>query len=268
MAKIRALVIPAEKHSSYAAGLLVFTLLVIILFASAGRVDAAPICYVDQQGANDEPGQKDLTEVCLDDANAPDTVEVSWNWDQIDWSGNNTGDACLLFDTDGDGYANSAACAYVSGSPAALVGYQFYTCNDANFDRCSGPTPVDPVDGSQSTCTVEVLPEPPATEPPADPFPEGDDYPYDTVATCTIDLDDVGGGTATPTDVCSYPSGEPNSDPSDCVLEWDPTAVSLSDFAASPSPIGPPMGMVILMPLGLLGLAAAFLLWRRMALNA
>jgi len=46
-----------------------------------------------------------------------------------------------------------------------------------------------------------------------------------------------------------------------------PTAISLVDFAASPSPVGPSMGMVILMPLGLLGLAMAFLLWRRMALR-
>jgi len=46
-----------------------------------------------------------------------------------------------------------------------------------------------------------------------------------------------------------------------------PTAISLVNFAASDSPIGPSMGMVILMPLGLLGLAAAFLLWRRMALG-
>jgi hypothetical protein len=46
-----------------------------------------------------------------------------------------------------------------------------------------------------------------------------------------------------------------------------PTAINLVDFAASPSPVGPSMGMVILMPLGLLGLAAAALLWKRTGLG-
>ena len=49
-----------------------------------------------------------------------------------------------------------------------------------------------------------------------DPFHAGQ---ADTVATCSIDLDDFGGaGIAVLTDTCSYPSMQPNSDPSDCVI--------------------------------------------------
>jgi len=31
---------------------------------------------------------------------------LTWQWDDTGWSGNNTGDACALYDTDGDGFAN------------------------------------------------------------------------------------------------------------------------------------------------------------------
>lgn len=45
--------------------------------------------------------------------------------------------------------------------------------------------------------------------------------------------------------------------------QFVPTAISLIEFAAEPSPLGPSMGMAVLLPLGLLGLAASVLLWRR-----
>jgi hypothetical protein len=31
----------------------------------------------------------------------------AWGFDDTQWTGNNTGDACALFDTDGDGSAQS-----------------------------------------------------------------------------------------------------------------------------------------------------------------
>jgi hypothetical protein len=33
-------------------------------------------------------------------------LELLWQMDDVLWSGSNTGDACALFDTDGDGFAN------------------------------------------------------------------------------------------------------------------------------------------------------------------
>jgi hypothetical protein len=75
-----------------------------------------------------------------------------------------------------------------------------------------------------SVCTA-------ATVPGADPFHPGED---DTVATCSIALADFGDPDAAELlDVCTYPSEQPNSDPSDCVVApTDPTAISGSQVAA------------------------------------
>jgi len=93
-------------------------------------------------------------------------------------------------------------------------------------------------------------------------------------------------GNGTPTDLCFYWTAEkPPADTTwqqplqsrvfagsgDKTINFSdnfvPTAVSLINFAASDSPVGLSMGMVILLPLGLLGLAAAALLWKRTALG-
>jgi len=166
-------------------------------------------CRDDTDGANDEPGQKDLTKFCQD-PNAFDPLEITWNWDTIGMSGKNTADACALFDTDNDGNANYALCVswektrqQISGSP------YLYSCSDTRADRCPGNTPV--TISHNSECAVDLANN--------DPFPSGDSYPQDTVAYCQVYLDDVGGvDKARPLDVCSYPSDRPNSDPSDCVL--------------------------------------------------
>src|SRR5262245_688530 len=58
-------------------------------------------CTNDIQLADDLSGQKDLSQFCIvGTCNVNDTT-VSWNFDDTAWSGNNTGDACALFDTDG-----------------------------------------------------------------------------------------------------------------------------------------------------------------------
>src|SRR5262245_14771749 len=92
---------------------------------------AAFRCTADLQGAMDEPGQKDLTEFCIDPAAAAgfDFV-VTWNWDDMDFSGNNSGDSCALFDTDMDGDANFALCITVKGNPAALDSVRWFSCAD------------------------------------------------------------------------------------------------------------------------------------------
>src|SRR5262249_23621400 len=63
-------------------------------------------CRNDTGGADDAVGQKDLTEFCLNrNATCAGTI-LSWQWDDTAWTGTNTGDACALYDTDGDGLAN------------------------------------------------------------------------------------------------------------------------------------------------------------------
>src|SRR5215213_10373997 len=82
----------------------------VAVFASSS-VLAVLNCTDDTAGANDEPGQKDLTRLCVDNSGLPTTLQVTWNWDELSVSGNNTLDACSLFDTDGDGNVNFSVCA-------------------------------------------------------------------------------------------------------------------------------------------------------------
>ena len=96
-------------------------------------------CVNDTAGANDEPGQKDLTMLCVDTAGLPTSLSVSWNWDQINVSGDNTLDACSLFDTDGDGNVNFALC--VTDPTDDPITVTLYTCGDAKNDRCTSPVP-------------------------------------------------------------------------------------------------------------------------------
>lgn len=170
-------------------------------------------CTTDSAGANDEPGQKDLSKMCVNYSGLPSNINVSWNWDDTSFSGNNTGDACSLYDTDGDGLANYSLCVGVSGTSAAWTYTRLYSCGDGRSDRCDQPTVL--INSPTSTCAASVQG--------TDPFTAGSSYPNDTEANCNVNMSDVGGNTATLIDVCSYPSGEPNSDPSDCILLRDRT---------------------------------------------
>jgi len=178
------------------------------IVASATFTDSPPSgCFNDSAGVNDEPGQKDLTKACVNYTGLPTSLGIDWNWDEIAWSGQGqTGDACSLYDTDDDGFANFSLCVRVSGDPATFQNHVLFSCTDTKVDRCSGSAIVT----NTSSCSASVQ----AT----DPFPAGDEYPDDTGASCTVNMSDVGGGTASLLDVCSYPSQQPNSDPSDCVF--------------------------------------------------
>ena len=171
---------------------------------------AAPLCFNDAQGANDESGQKDLTRTCIDTAGLPNTIAVNWQWDDTGTSGANTLNACALFDSDGDGLANNAVCVNTNNNPAVMTSFVVYSCSDTKNDRCSGPTTLftgPPTTANGTTCSVAQAVN-------ANPFSASN---TDTRASCTIDLDDVGGTLGTLEDVCSYPSNSPNSSASDCV---------------------------------------------------
>ncbi|QLG69612.1 MAG: internalin, putative [Candidatus Woesebacteria bacterium] len=166
-------------------------------------------CVNDTAGVNDEPGQKDLTKLCRNlTQNNP--LEITWNWDETSMPGSNTADACALFDTDNDGLANYAICVTWNNGQSQVPGSPtLYSCNDTRSDRCAGSTLIG--SPSRSSCTV--------TNSADDPFPAGASSPNDTKASCSIDLADIGNGSsASLLDVCSYPSTQPNSDPSDCVI--------------------------------------------------
>ena len=186
------------------------------LVINNGLLFLPQVCDVD--GPNDEPAQSDVN--CFTRAdNLAGHLGVQWSWDDTDvWTGEGqTGDACALFDTNGDGNADYAICVRISNTPDGSDIFQLpseesprlYECSDKKTERCSKPTSVLAEVG-ETHCAVDYGPE---------GFPlEGDDG-QDVVATCDIDL------IATPLasntnllNVCSFPSGEPNSNPFDCVV--------------------------------------------------
>jgi hypothetical protein len=214
-----------------------FVILMIGAVIAPAAAFAAPTFsyHVDDDGANDEPGQKDLTAQSSAQDPVTGDFHTSWKWDELSFSGKNTGDGCSLFDTDNDSpdrFVNYALCATVGGgqgaASASLLTVSLYSCTaDNRVDRCSGPTLVFAAAGAAAAtyCTV------------ADgtgSFPVGNPD-TDTVISCDITaigaastppITVVGSGTLVNT--CSYPSREPNSDPSDCVIRIPATDTGLS----------------------------------------
>jgi len=188
----------------------VWILAIAATFVVPFAASAALKTQVDENGANDVPGQKDLTLQFQDTANLPTSMVVGWNWDETNFSGNNTGDGCALFDTNANGKADYALCVSIGGSPASIQsGYPLlYTCTDQKADRCTGQNAG--TTSIASHCSVAISSD--------QPFSAGASTPNDTKATCTVVMSDFGGATAALINSCSYPSAIPHSDPSDCVL--------------------------------------------------
>src|SRR5689334_11858446 len=179
---------------------------------------AALSCVNDAQGPDDEPGQKDLTRFCKSDAGScgmGSDFQITWNFDDVGWTGTNTGDACAFFDNDGNGNADYAVCASFSdgttGNPPTLSAVTCYTCDNTRPSKCPSAVATP----CSSTC---------AGGSDTDPFsgdvnhtqcgPSNSDcLTADAQATCCIE-DNFG----TLLDVCSFPSSNPNSDFSDCII--------------------------------------------------
>jgi len=173
----------------------------VFLGPGAGTALAAPICTNDLQGADDEPGQKDLTLHCVDTAGSgPGTLTASYQYDDTGTNGSNTLNACLLFDNDNDGRANFAVCVTTGNDPAVLQATRVLTCDDTSNDHCLGAVAVS---NPGTTCTVGQG---------TNPF-NGD---VDARVDCNVVLADFG-GSATRYNTCSYPSETLTSDESDCI---------------------------------------------------
>ena len=130
------------KHGATArrvrrAVLALLALLVAVGLSFTLSAMAAPITIVDDGGPDDEVGQKDLSQLTVD--SAADPLAVSWNWDDTAWSGGNTGDACALFDTNGNGFADNVVCVGVGGDPATQQYVNLWDCSDKRADRCTAP---------------------------------------------------------------------------------------------------------------------------------
>jgi len=174
-------------------------------------------CRVDTSGADDAVGQKDLSEFCVNHSASCAGTIFTWQWDDTAWSGTNTGDACALYDTNGNTRADYALCVTVTGKPAVQASQspRLYRCADTKQFNCAGATLLT----ATSTCTVNDLV--------TDPFAPGPTrksnkcngtncLSKDTQAQCCVKTADLP-STAALIDVCSYPSQSPSSDPSECV---------------------------------------------------
>ncbi len=211
----------------FAVGALIAPALLVLAMV-APNASAAPITIVDDGGADDYPGQKDLNFLTVDYGLPGATViDVDWGWDDTATSGANTRDGCALFDTDGDGKANYSYCVIVEADNSYST--VLYSCGDDDSDKCTNPRQAIPAPGSSTS--VDVVED-------IDPFgvPSSPDYDVDhvtgntcgtapdcytddTVAMATIDLDDIGDPSrVTLINVCSYPSQVPGSAPSECVI--------------------------------------------------
>ena len=170
--------------------------------------------------ANDEPDQSDLN--CFSRAdNVAGRLWLRWSWDAITgFGGGQTGDGCALLDTDNNSKANFAFCVRITNPTPTTVGQLtpgsplLYKCKDAGnsgeIDRCASKTSIEPLDASSICTVVMVSPDRLA----------GGEEGADTEATCDLRLADLGqaAGSADLLNVCSFPSGSPNSNPFDCVV--------------------------------------------------
>ncbi len=178
----------------------------------------------DDQGADDEPGQKDLNYMATDYTPSAGNLAVWWGWDDVSFGalGGNTGDGCALFDTNTDGLADWSLCVTVDGDPLAVQNIRLYQCTAKSLkaDYCAKPV----LKTTSSTASVNIVND---TDPLIDPFQNvASHVPTTCVGTsCTVNdaeaavtVNDTMSGTPKLLNVCSYPSQIPNSDPSDCVV--------------------------------------------------
>jgi uncharacterized repeat protein (TIGR01451 family) len=209
----------------------------VLAGAAQAAIPANYLTVVDQGGANDvNASQVDLTQFGRDDSDAS-TYKLLWSWDATDdWTGaGQTGDACALFDTDGDGDVNFVVCAQIEnpGADASVVtqvaGSPYaFSCSDAKNDRCTNPTPVtitagSVVSGAINELTGAIAPSPPASLITAtDPFPNlNPDQNWPNDSTIAIDIaKSFLPADATLVNVCTYPSAGNggNNNPFDCII--------------------------------------------------
>jgi hypothetical protein len=164
----------------------------------------------------------------IEDVTTPDRpyIDLFWSWDENTINGGNTLDGCALFDSNNNTLIDLAVCGTVTRTNGPSGGMFLktvtaYTCVDSRNDRCGGPalkphTAADIVGGglkanplvNMPVATDELLTN-------TDPFSAGAGYPYDTTLRLRIRRSFLPQNAGL-TNVCSYPSTQPNSDPSDC----------------------------------------------------
>jgi large repetitive protein len=203
----------------------------LALLASAGTASAAiPSSFfavIDQQGVNDvNADQNDLSQMGRDDSDAA-LYKLFWSWDSTSlWTGTGqTGDACALFDSDGDGNVNYAVCARIENPNANPTQAKLtsdspflFSCDDSKNDRCGQPTQLVATTITAGTIGSGGVDRTGNLITDTDPFaPAGSDSPNDVTLQVNIPKILLNGGVLV--NVCSYPSAGNggNNNPFDCI---------------------------------------------------
>ncbi len=190
---------------------------------------------VDVHGANDVPGQVDMTQMGRDTADSS-VYRIFWSWDSISaWTRNETGDACALFNDTTNANIDFVVCARVSNlnadpndvrilELAAGKPVYLFNCSDKKNDRCTNPYLVAYTAGEVTAGQIGTLASGnliTETDPfgPAFPNGPGEAYPHDTTIDVRIPNNKVPTG-STLVNVCSYPSAGNggNNNPFDCIV--------------------------------------------------
>lgn len=207
-----------REHRLISRAALVGALMLLALPLFVSQASAAPLSLSpvptftiqnDENGADDQPGQKDLSLQGVATP-SPGDLWTMWQWDDTSLSGKNTFDACSLFDTNGNAKVDYGVCVTAIGQPPLQQtgSPHVWRCNDSKVQTCPQAVEITPITTACGINTTNTLGN--------DPFHSGQ---KDTLAICHIDLADVGGATSTKLiNTCSYPSSSPTSAPTDCVL--------------------------------------------------
>ena len=212
------MITPLRRATSVGAATTFLALTLAFLVGLVAYTPARAACTIDVQGADDQPGQKDVSQFCNDGSCGGTSFSLGAAFDDRSWSGANTGDGCFHFDTNGNGNSDRAICGTLTGAGLLQAGSPTcYTCGDTRPDRCTSSVLV----ACATTCTATATADPFA----GDPTHVGGSkcngtncLTLDATITCCVAVADAGGPAGVLIDACSYPSQQPNSDPSDCVV--------------------------------------------------
>ena len=200
---------------------------VAVLFSHP--VSAVEVCIIDDGGVNDEPNQKDMTQLCREET--ADKINVSFSFDdalELNQNTNNDNNLCITFlNGTANDKVDGAFCVIVDGQLSNFKAAQgggaagFYpACTDKKVDNC-GDNKDDPdffgadtVDskGVFDTSKLCELKSQQAT----DPFTDGDDAPLDTTIKCSFPKAIMGSYLLW--NVCSHTSASPTSNATECII--------------------------------------------------
>lgn len=133
-------------------------------FAQSSSVGAS-----DGDGADDEQEQSDLTAIERDCSVNGSSLPISVQLDPVSNPGGNTSDISVLFDTDGDGFANYSYVITLGGDPFSVTGIALQQGNnDSSPTKISGKKTDVNIGSSTSGTSIAV-----------NPFDGGDDTSVD-----------------------------------------------------------------------------------------